>query len=55
MERSHLDRQVVIRIMAHQASRAERLAIADSVIHNDGDLATLEREVNLLHQKMLNL
>ncbi len=55
MERSQLDRQGVLAIMAHQASRAERLAIADTVIHNGGDLASLEIEVDRLHQKMLDL
>jgi dephospho-CoA kinase len=55
MERSLLDRQEVLAIMAHQASRAERLAIADTVIHNQGDLASLEVEVDRLHQKMLDL
>ena len=55
MERSQLDRQEVLAIMAHQASRSERLAIADTVIHNQGDLASLEVEVDRLHQKMLDL
>jgi dephospho-CoA kinase len=31
--------------MAAQASRAERLAAADEVIHNDGDLARLSEQV----------
>lgn len=55
MERSQLDRPAVLAIMAHQASRAERLAIADTVIHNQGDLASLEIEIDRLHQKMLDL
>ena len=55
MERSQLDRQGVLAIMAHQASRGERLAIADTVIYNQGDLASLEVEVDRLHQKMLDL
>jgi dephospho-CoA kinase len=55
MERSQLDRQDVLAIMAHQASRPKRLAIADTVIHNQGDLASLEIEVDRLHQKMLDL
>jgi len=55
MERSQLSRQAVLAIIAHQASRAERLAIADTVIHNQGDLASLEIEVDRLHQKMLDL
>lgn len=55
MERSKLDRQAVLDIMANQASRTERLAIADSVILNHGDLVNLEQEVDRLHQKMLDL
>ncbi len=55
MDRSQLERHEVLAIMAHQASRAERLAIADTVIHNRGDLASLEIEVDRLHQKMLDL
>ena len=55
MGRSQLNRQDVLAIMTHQASRAERLAIADTVIHNQGDLASLEIEVDRLHQKMLDL
>ena len=55
MDRSQLERQEVLAIMAHQASRAERLTIADTVIHNWGDLASLEIEVDRLHQKMLDL
>jgi dephospho-CoA kinase len=37
------------RIMATQASRKERLAIADDVITNDDDLDTLHSQVLLLH------
>ena len=55
MELSQLDRQGVLAIMANQANRAQRLAIADTVIHNHGDLASLEREVDRLHEKMLDL
>jgi dephospho-CoA kinase len=36
-------------IMAAQASRAERLAIADDVINNHGELAALRAEVERLH------
>jgi len=34
-----------------QASRAQRLAIADDVIHNDGDLAQLRSTVERLHRR----
>ncbi len=55
MDRSQLGREAVLAIMAHQASRAERLSIADTVIQNQGDLASLEMEVDRLHQRMLDL
>jgi dephospho-CoA kinase len=38
------------RILAAQASRTERLAIADDVIDNDGDVAELRRQVATLHE-----
>ena len=38
-----------------QASRAERLAIADDVIENVGTLDDLDREVSLLHERYLAL
>ena len=41
--------------MASQASRDERLAIADDVIANDGELAALENRVGELHRTYLRL
>lgn len=38
------------RILAAQASRTERLAIADDVIDNDADVAELRRQVAALHE-----
>jgi dephospho-CoA kinase len=55
MERSKLNREDVISIMANQAKRGDRLKIADTVINNSGDLADLEQQVKKLHQKMLDL
>jgi dephospho-CoA kinase len=42
-------------MLAAQASRAARLALADDVIDNSGDLATLRAHVDLLHQRYLAL
>lgn len=42
-------------IVAAQSSRAARLAIADDVIENDGELADLERRVRQLHKRYLGL
>ena len=55
MTRSGLSEHDVRAIMASQASRDERLAIADDVIANDGDLATLENRVGELHCSYLRL
>ncbi|QDX82966.1 dephospho-CoA kinase [Denitratisoma sp. DHT3] len=51
--RNGLAAEEVRRIMAVQASRAQRLAIADDVIVNDGDLERLRRQVAVLHAKYL--
>lgn len=53
MRRSGLDRGEVERILASQSSRAQRLALADDVIVNDADLATLAAAVARLHQSYL--
>lgn len=42
------------RILAAQASRADRLAIADDVIRNDGDLTDTRRQVEALHHSYLS-
>lgn len=42
-------------IIDSQASRAERLAVADAVIENDGDLATLRARVDAVHRECLAL
>ncbi len=43
------------RILAAQASRQDRLAIADDVISNDGDLADTRSQVDELHSEYLML
>jgi dephospho-CoA kinase len=55
MARSGLSEREVRAIMANQASRAERLAAADDVVANDGDLASLEMRVGELHRSYLRL
>jgi dephospho-CoA kinase len=49
------DKQQAMKIIAAQASREQRLAIADDVITNDGNLAETERQVEALHQQYLSL
>ncbi|MGQ5522426.1 dephospho-CoA kinase [Chitinimonas sp. PSY-7] len=51
--RSQLNQQEVEAIMRTQLSRAERLIRADSVILNDGDLASLEEKVKILHKRYM--
>ena len=55
MHRSNLPREDVEKILQAQASREERLSQADVVIKNQGSLATLEVEVQDLHQKILQI
>jgi len=55
MQRSGLSRQEAEAILRAQASRAERLARADDVIHNDGPVNDLDPVVHALHQQYLTL
>jgi dephospho-CoA kinase len=53
MSRSGLDRAEVERILAAQATRAERLAAADDIIDNDGGIAALPPQIERLHASYL--
>jgi len=53
--RNGLARSEIERILAAQATRAERLAAADDVIDNDGELAALPPQVERLHVSYLAL
>jgi dephospho-CoA kinase len=55
MARSGLAAEDVRAIMATQASRAERLAVADDVVLNEGGLEALLSQVEELHQRYLDL
>ena len=55
MQRSNLPRQEVEKILAAQATRQERLVHANFVIENQASLGDLEREVESLHQKILQI
>lgn len=55
MSRSGLARPEIERILAAQATRTERLAAADDVIDNDGDIAALPPQVERLHTNYLAL
>ncbi|AUL99206.1 dephospho-CoA kinase [Rhodocyclaceae bacterium] len=53
--RSALPEAQIRAIMAAQASRAERLAVADDVIDNSGTLAELAPRIEALHRRYLAL
>jgi dephospho-CoA kinase len=53
MARNGLSRTEVEAILAAQASRQQRLAIADDVIDNGGDKANLDAQIAALHRKYL--
>jgi dephospho-CoA kinase len=49
MARDGATREDALRMLAAQAPRSKRLAAADDVIHNDGDIAALRSQVEKLH------
>lgn len=53
MARNGLTEEQVRAIMANQVTRAERLAAADDIIDNNGDLASLRPQIALLHAQYL--
>jgi dephospho-CoA kinase len=53
--RDGIDRPLAERMLAHQASRAERLALADDIVDNSGSEAALEAHVQALHRRYLAL
>lgn len=55
MQRSNLSRTEVEVILNAQASRQERLRLANTVIENQGSLSDLKLAVEQLHQKMIGI
>jgi len=55
MLRSQLSRPQVLAVMAQQMGRAERLALSDHIIHNNGDWENLANQVQQLHQQYLTI
>lgn len=55
IRRDGIDEALAQRMIDRQASRAERLALADDVIENRGDEAELDHEVAGLHARYLAL
>lgn len=54
-QRDQQSEQQIQAIMKTQLNRAERLSYADDVIDNSGDIASLEKQVEQLHQYYLKL
>jgi dephospho-CoA kinase len=55
MQRDGIDETAARRMLAAQATRAERNAIADDIILNNGDIAALAAQVEALHRRYLGL
>lgn len=55
MRRDALDEAQAEAVIRSQATRAQRLALADDVIDNVGDLALLDSAVDALHRKYLEI
>lgn len=55
MARDGIDEALARRMLAQQADRAQRLALAHDVIDNSGDEAALDAAVAALHQRYLAL
>ena len=54
-QRDDASEQLALQMLAAQASREQRLALADDVILNDGDIASLAAKVEKLHHRYLQL
>ncbi len=52
-QRSNLDEQQIKKIIHAQMPRQERLAMADDIIENNGNINALRQKVNQLHQKYI--
>lgn len=55
MARDDIDEPLARRILASQATREQRLAIANDVIDNHGDPSALDAQVAALHERYLTL
>jgi dephospho-CoA kinase len=55
LQRDKVSEQQVRAIMASQATREQRLSLADDVIDNDGDIDSLSLQVSGLHRKYSEL
>lgn len=54
-QRDAIERELALKMIAAQASREQRLAIASDVIDNSGTLQQLDAAVEVLHRRFLEL
>ena len=54
-KRDNKSKNDIINIMKNQASRDERMSIADEIIKNDSSLDDLKKQVIKVHQKLLGI
>ena len=54
-QRDAIERELALKMIAAQASREQRLAIASDVIDNSGSLEQLDAAVDVLHRRFLEL
>ena len=52
--RNSMSKPEINNIIAQQTPRAERLRVADDIIHNDSDIDNLVAQVTILHKRYLN-
>jgi len=52
--RSNIDPLSIQKIIANQAKREDRLAVADYIIKNDGSLSELEKKTAQLHESLIH-
>lgn len=55
VERDHISPELATQMLTQQATREQRLSIADDVIENNMDLTTLAQRVQALHKCYLSL
>lgn len=55
MQRDRQSREQVEAILASQSSREQRLALADDILDNSGEVAELKQQVRQLHQQYQSL
>ena len=54
-KRDNREKTEIVAVLNAQASREDRLQIADDIINNDGNTDELQNQVNQLHEKYLQL